>query len=128
MPQKYDQLSVGVSGGVCTSGVRAPYVSRFGLSQFSCVSVQPITVYVVSQSQAVTVLTALTLARDEVHWLYKHSTVTAPKGSRGRPNPDDYSDHALPELIFHIVQLKGEPPRFIVVPIPTQCCGTNKII
>ena len=24
LPQKYDQLSVGVSGGVCTSGVRAP--------------------------------------------------------------------------------------------------------
>ena len=24
LPQKYDQLSVGVSGGVCTFGVRAP--------------------------------------------------------------------------------------------------------
>jgi len=52
-------------------------------------------------------MAALTLACDEIHWLYKHSTASAPKG-KGRLNPDDYNDHALPELIFHIVQLKGE--------------------
>ena len=57
-------------------------------------------------SQAITVLTALTLARDEVFWLFKHNNVNAPKGKH-RPNPDDYNDPALPELIFQIVQLKG---------------------
>jgi len=49
---------------------------------------------------------ALTLARDEVLWLFKHNNVNAPKGKH-RPNPEDYNDPALPELIFQIVQLKG---------------------
>ena len=39
-------------------------------------------------------------------WLFKHNNVNAPKGKH-RPNPDDYNDPALPELIFQIVQLKG---------------------
>ena len=51
-------------------------------------------------------MAALTLARDEVYWLFKHNSVNAPKG-KSRPNPDDYNDNALPELIFLIVQLKG---------------------
>ena len=55
--------------------------------------------------QAITAVTALTLARDEVFWLFKHNAVSAPKG-KGR-NLDDYSDSALPELIFQMVQLKG---------------------
>ena len=49
---------------------------------------------------------ALTLARDEVFWLFKHNSVTTPKG-KSRPNPDDYNDSSLPELIFLITQLKG---------------------
>ncbi len=57
--------------------------------------------------QAVTVMAALTLARDEVFWLFKHNSVSTPKG-KSRPNPDDYNDNALPELIFLIVQLKGD--------------------
>lgn len=40
-------------------------------------------------------------------WLFKHNSVSAPK-SKNRPNPEDYNDNALPELIFLIVQLKGE--------------------
>ena len=52
------------------------------------------------------VLTALTLARDEIFWLFKHNSIPPPKGKH-RPNPDDYSDSALPELIFLIVELKG---------------------
>jgi len=56
--------------------------------------------------KAITVLMALTLARDEVLWLFKHNNVNAPKGKH-RPNPEDYNDPALPELIFQIVQLKA---------------------
>lgn len=65
--------------------------------QYLCVYTYP---------QAVTVMTALTLARDEVYWLFKHNSVPPPKGKH-RPVPDDYSDPALPELLFLIMQLKG---------------------
>ena len=51
-------------------------------------------------------LTALTLARDEIFWLFKHNSIPPPKGKH-RPNPDDYNDSALPELIYLIVELKG---------------------
>lgn len=61
---------------------------------------------VVFYTQAVTVITALTLARDEVMWLFKHNNVTPPK-SKHKPNPDDYTDPALPELLFNMIQLKG---------------------
>ena len=56
--------------------------------------------------QAVMVLTALTLARDEIFWLFKHNVMSPPKGKH-RPNPDDYNDSALPELVYLIVELKG---------------------
>ena len=49
---------------------------------------------------------ALTLARDEVFWLFKHSSVATPKG-KYKPNPEDYNDSCLPELLFEIVRLKG---------------------
>lgn len=62
--------------------------------------------------QAVTVLTALTLARDEIYWLFKHNSVPPPKGKH-RPNPDDYSDPALPELLFLIMQMKGTVLYFV---------------
>jgi NCK-associated protein 1 len=52
------------------------------------------------------VILALTLARDEVHWLMKHSTVPYPKG-KYKANPEDYSDPYLPELLFEIVRLKA---------------------
>lgn len=51
-------------------------------------------------------ITALTLARDEVFWLFKHNNMAPPK-SKHRPNPDDYSDSALPELLFNIALLKS---------------------
>lgn len=56
--------------------------------------------------QALTALLALTLARDEVLWLMKHMLAPPPKGKH-RPNPDDYQDPALPELLFNIVELKS---------------------
>ena len=57
--------------------------------------------------QITTVLLALTLAKDEIHWIMKHGNVTTPKG-KYKPNPEDYSDPALPELIFETVRLKGQ--------------------
>ena len=57
--------------------------------------------------QALTALLALTLARDEVLWLMKHMLAPPPKGKH-RPNPDDYQDPALPELLFNIVELKSK--------------------
>ncbi|XP_003382558.1 PREDICTED: nck-associated protein 1-like [Amphimedon queenslandica] len=53
-----------------------------------------------------TVLLALTLARDEVFWLMKHSNVQTPKG-KYKPNPDDYNDPFLPELLFETLRLKA---------------------
>ena len=71
----------------------------------------PLQCWIVSQViiilQASTVILALTLARDEVFWLMKHSIAPTPKGKH-KVNPDDYSDPHLPELLFGIVQLKGQ--------------------
>ena len=64
--------------------------------------------------QALTVLLALTLARDEVLWLMKHILTPPPKGKH-RSNPDDYVDTALPELLFFIVEVKGE---CLFMPVP----------
>ena len=61
--------------------------------------------------QALTVLQALGLARDEVLWLMKHILSPPPKGKH-RPNMDDYVDNALPELLFYIVELKSESTAF----------------
>ena len=79
------------------------YVTLFVYVIMCCLHVLS---WCVVHPQAITLLTALTLARDEVFWLYKHSGVTPPK-AKGRLNPDDYTDPSLPELIFLILQLKG---------------------
>ena len=56
--------------------------------------------------QATTVQLALTLVRDEILWMVKHSNVPTPK-AKHKPNPEDYTDSTLPELLFLAVQLKG---------------------
>ena len=56
--------------------------------------------------QVLTVLLGLSLARDEILWLMKHSLAPPPKGKH-RHHPDDYVDPALPELLFYIVELKS---------------------
>jgi NCK-associated protein 1 len=64
--------------------------------------------------KALTVLLALTLARDEVLWLMKHMLTPPPRGKH-RPNPDDYQDPALPELLFYIVEVKALLRRHRIV-------------
>ena len=64
-------------------------------------------------------ITALTLARDEVFWLFKHNNMTPPK-SKHRPNPDDYSDPALPELLFNIAQLKSTYLFYVLAGLQTE--------
>ena len=83
----------------------------------------------------VTVLTGMVMARDEIHWLYRHANTPAPK-AKHKANPADYQDvygqththahtghtHAhidmctshfspsskLPELIFQLVEMRSE--------------------
>ena len=76
------------------------------------------------------VLQALTLVHDEVHWLVKHNNAPTPKGKH-KPNPDDYSDPALSELLFLTVQLKGETSsncQYYTVPVPVTCMHTGMLI
>ena len=56
--------------------------------------------------KAIIAITALSIARDEVLWLFKHNSVPVPKG-KFKVNPDDYTDPNLSELLFQIIQLKG---------------------
>ena len=39
----------------------------------------------------VTVLTGMVMARDEIHWLYRHANTIAPK-AKHKANPADYQD------------------------------------
>lgn len=39
----------------------------------------------------VTVLTGMVMARDEIHWLYRHANTAAPK-AKHKANPADYHD------------------------------------
>ncbi len=71
------------------------------------------------------VLTALTLARDEVFWLFKHNTMPPPKGKH-RPNPEDYNDPALPELVYLIMELKGVCVLYVI--FVTHLPGINNLM
>ena len=73
-----------------------------------------------SLPKALTVLLALTLSRDEVLWLMKHTLTPPPKGKH-RPHPDDYVDSALPELLYYIVELKSEWSSSGSCLTPTNC-------
>ena len=54
----------------------------------------------------------------------KHMLMPPPKGKH-RPNPDDYIDTTLPELLFYIVELKSEL-RFIFNSLITRSPSRNK--
>ncbi|CAH1785632.1 unnamed protein product [Owenia fusiformis] len=50
---------------------------------------------------------ALSFARDEIHWLLRHSE-NQPSGSRKvKVIPEDYVDRQLPELLFHMEELRA---------------------
>lgn len=50
----------------------------------------------------------LSFARDEVHWLLRHSENLPQRQGRARtPQPEDLIDRQLPELLFHMEELRG---------------------
>jgi NCK-associated protein 1 len=53
----------------------------------------------------VTVLTALAMAKDEVHWIYRHANSPAPK--KHKLNPADFTDNTIPELLFQLIEVKN---------------------
>ncbi|XP_062504745.1 nck-associated protein 1-like [Corticium candelabrum] len=57
--------------------------------------------------KALMVFMALSMARDEVVWLVRHSGVEAQPKARGRVNPSDYKDKGMPELLFFTQELRA---------------------
>ncbi|XP_059172093.1 nck-associated protein 1-like [Physella acuta] len=57
--------------------------------------------------KALYVFQALSLARDEVLWLIRHSENLQPKKYNVKVSADDFSDRQLPELLFYIEDLRG---------------------
>nr|WEL12754.1 NCK-associated protein 1 [Halisarca dujardinii] len=53
----------------------------------------------------VVVLTALSMARDELHWLYRHANSPAPK--KQKINPADFTDSTVPELLFQVIEVRN---------------------
>lgn len=49
---------------------------------------------------------ALCAARDEVHWLLRHSDNPPQTKSKGKA-AEDLVDRQLPELLFHMEELRG---------------------
>ncbi|XP_070532704.1 nck-associated protein 1-like [Ptychodera flava] len=52
------------------------------------------------------VFMALSFARDEVQWLVRHYEAPLPR-SKARPNTEDFEDRQLPELLFHMEELRA---------------------
>lgn len=54
------------------------------------------------------VFMGLSFARDEVHWLLRHSENIPQRQGRARtPQPEDLIDRQLPELLFHMEELRA---------------------
>lgn len=51
----------------------------------------------------------LSFARDEVHWLLRHLDFLPQtrSGKARTPQPEDLIDRQLPELLFHMEELRG---------------------
>lgn len=62
--------------------------------------------------KALVVIQALSLASDEVHWLVRHHQHTP---SRGRKNPEDYTDQRLSYMLFLIEELYAMMLKYISV-------------
>ncbi|XP_077986054.1 nck-associated protein 1-like [Glandiceps talaboti] len=52
------------------------------------------------------VFMALGFARDEVQWLVRHYEAPLPR-NRSRPNAEDFEDRQIPELLFHMEELRA---------------------
>lgn len=57
--------------------------------------------------KALLVFMGLSLARDEIHWLLRHSENLPPRQAKGRSQVEDLVDRQLPELLFHIEELRA---------------------
>ncbi|XP_076355229.1 nck associated protein 1 Hem isoform X2 [Tachypleus tridentatus] len=57
--------------------------------------------------KALLVFVGLSFARDEVLWLVRHCDNPPPRQGRVRPQTEDLLDRQLPELLFHIEELRA---------------------
>jgi NCK-associated protein 1 len=57
--------------------------------------------------KALMLFMALSMARDEVVWIVRHSAVEPMPKSRGKINPQDYKDRGLPELLYYTQELRA---------------------
>ncbi|CAG0916090.1 unnamed protein product [Notodromas monacha] len=59
--------------------------------------------------KALTIFSALSMARDEFNWLVRHGENPPPKAAGGKKGNiiDDLVDRQLPELLFHIEELRA---------------------
>lgn len=57
--------------------------------------------------QALLIYIALCFARDEVYWLLRHNDNPPQQKSKGK-SAEDLVDRQLPELLFHMEELRGE--------------------
>lgn len=58
--------------------------------------------------QVLFVFMGLSFARDEVHWLLRHCENLPQRQGRARTQPEDLVDRQLPELLFHMEELRGK--------------------
>jgi hypothetical protein len=57
--------------------------------------------------QALLILIGLCCARDEVYWLLRHNDNPPQQKSKGK-TAEDLVDRQLPELLFHMEELRGK--------------------
>ena len=58
--------------------------------------------------QALYVFMALSLARDEFQWLLRHYDNPPPKKANVKWHHEEFVDRQIPELMFHMEELRGE--------------------
>lgn len=57
--------------------------------------------------KALIVFMALSFARDEIHWLLRHYDNPKTKKAGAAKNPEELIDRQLPELLFHVEELRA---------------------
>ena len=57
--------------------------------------------------KALLVFMALSFARDEIHWLLRHYDNPKTKKAGVKSNPEELLDRQLPELLFHVEELRA---------------------
>ena len=70
-----------------------------------CVSKLPFILTVITQ--ALYVFMGLAFARDEILWLVRHAEHPHPK-MKSKANVEDFLDPLLPEMLFHMEELRGK--------------------